>query len=108
MQHILISAMLQSRQVWLPVLQEPAAFQAVVRNTTAMQKLIAHCYDSAKTPLSRLPLQNDVLLLTGPEGDFSPEEINIAMESGFEPVSLGSTRLRSETANIAAVVMLNN
>ncbi|MDR0793413.1 MAG: 16S rRNA (uracil(1498)-N(3))-methyltransferase [Chitinophagaceae bacterium] len=108
MQNILISAMLQSRQVWLPVLHEPAAFQDVVRNTTAAQKLIAHCYNSAKTPLSRLLLQNDILLLTGPEGDFSLNEINRAMENSFAPVSLGNTRLRSETANIVAVVMLNN
>lgn len=108
MQNILVSAMLQSRQVWLPVLHEPIAFSEVIQNPNEVQKLIAHCYDTEKKILNQLPLDDNILLLTGPEGDFSIDEVDMALTKDFIPVSLGNTRLRSETANIVAAVMLKN
>ncbi len=68
--------------------------------------MIAHCEDRAKTDLSYIPLENDVQLLIGPEGDFSSEEITHAEKRGLLPVSLGTNRLRTETAGIAGAVLL--
>lgn len=108
MRTILVSAMLQSRQVWLPALQQPAEFETVVAQQTAAQKLIAHCEEMQKSNITRLNMAQDVLILIGPEGDFTPSEIEQALQKGYEPVSLGSTRLRTETAGIVAAALLVN
>lgn len=108
MQGILVSAMLQSQQVWLPQLHQPTAFKQALE-LDALQKLIAHCEpDDGKQTISRLALQPDVLLLIGPEGDFSPAEIQQATAQHYQPVTLGSTRLRTETAAIVAAALLVN
>lgn len=72
------------------------------------QKFIAHCYEGEK-PLLRdvLHPDEDAVILVGPEGDFSPEEVTLAMEKGFQPVSLGKSRLRTETAALVAVHLMN-
>lgn len=106
MQHIVVSAMLQSGQAWLPVLQQPLPFEQVVHNFQAAQKLIAHCEQQPKQAIPRLQLPNDVLLLIGPEGDFTPEEIQQALQQNYLPVTLGSTRLRTETAGVVAATLL--
>ena len=71
-------------------------------------RFIAHCKDGRKTPLKQwLKPQQDVMILIGPEGDFSDTEIREAMNNGFVPVSLGKSRLRTETAAIAACYTIN-
>jgi 16S rRNA (uracil1498-N3)-methyltransferase len=105
---ICISAMLQSQQCWLPVLHHPAEFNQVVHNNTRQQKIIAHCTSGDKQPLSQLAKNSfpDSLLLIGPEGDFTPKEIDHALAQGFMPVSIGETRLRTETAGVAGASLL--
>lgn len=111
MKGICISAMLQSQQVWLPRLHEPMkvdnALNLQLDNT---QKFIAHCDDGNKYALSDLQnrTSSDALICIGPEGDFSKEEIELALKNDFIPVSLGQTRLRTETAGIVAATLLSH
>ncbi len=114
MQGILISAMLQSQQSWLPVLQQPMSFAAVIKHSTASSKFIAHCLPEQKQSLAqRIPSNisisqypNSSLILIGPEGDFTPAEIELALANEFQPVALGATRLRTETAGVVAATLL--
>ncbi len=107
LQSIMISAMLQSQQAWLPILERPIKFSDYLKVAPASQKLIAHCEsDTAKTALSTLPPANDSLILVGPEGDFTNREIEEALQQNFKPVALGNTRLRTETAAIVAITLL--
>lgn len=107
MNAICISAMLQSQQCWLPVLQEPVEFGKVVSQLPPVQKFIAHCDDSSnKNNLSTFQPFNSSTILIGPEGDFTPKEIELALQNGYQPVSLGETRLRTETAGVVAAAML--
>src|SRR5690606_6216620 len=104
LQQIIISAMLQSRQSWLPVLQEPTLFKNVLDNETFEKKFIAHCEDGVKNILSiEQKGSNSAIILIGPEGDFTSNEIREAIEKKFIPVSLGENRLRTETAGVVAV-----
>jgi len=113
MQTILVSAMLQSQQAWLPVLHQPVGFGQLLKQEDVIdntQKFIAHCMPGSKQSLAELV--NDSLpsqiILIGPEGDFSPEEVSFATEHFFIPVTLGNTRLRTETAGMVAAVLLTN
>lgn len=106
MNAICISAMLQSQQVWLPRLKEPQPFNDVIRASTATAKYIAHCEDGPKNPLAEQESAANTLLLIGPEGDFTKNEIELAIQHHFIPVSLGNTRLRTETAGVVAAVLL--
>jgi 16S rRNA (uracil1498-N3)-methyltransferase len=106
MQQILVAAMLQSQQSWLPVLHEPVKIASCIADATQTQKLIAHCEENQKTSLAGIKTANNSLLLIGPEGDFTPQEITSALDKGFEPVSLGNTRLRTETAGIVGATLL--
>jgi 16S rRNA (uracil1498-N3)-methyltransferase len=108
MNGILVSAMLQSQQAWLPVLHEPTAFEQVVEQAATPQKFIAHCLPEQKQQLSSVAGQQPSLILIGPEGDFTPGEIALALENNFTPVALGNTRLRTETAGIVAATLLVN
>lgn len=107
MKNIVVSAMLQSQQCWLPVLREPVEFAQAVQLSFG-QKFIAHCDQQNRVDLaSQLKNQfTNQLLLIGPEGDFSPPEIELARASDFIPVSLGNTRLRTETAGIVGAAIL--
>ncbi|NLR79624.1 16S rRNA (uracil(1498)-N(3))-methyltransferase [Chitinophaga eiseniae] len=108
LQNILVSAMLQSQQFYLPDLQEPQAFDKVVKQYTDPQRLIAHCLPEQKQAMQDIMQPGkDTLVLIGPEGDFTPDEIKLALEEGFVPVSLGNTRLRTETAGMVAVTIMN-
>jgi 16S rRNA (uracil1498-N3)-methyltransferase len=107
MNNILIAAMLQSRQTWLPALHEPMKFESVVPASHS-RKFIAHCEEQHKQALTDFTLAGDVLMLIGPEGDFTPEEIHAALQNDFQPVSLGQTRLRTETAGVVAATLLMN
>ena len=109
MRTILISAMLQSRQAWLPELLEPKKINELLKTDVSFDlKFIAHCLDSEKKELKDFTLNNSSskMILIGPEGDFTKEEIDLALENNFIPVSLGQTRLRTETAGLVAAVLL--
>lgn len=109
MNSILISAMLQSKQTWLPQLHQPKKFSEFINEDFDAIKLIAHCAEEKKILLETFFNQNkNKLILIGPEGDFSGKEITSALEKNFIPVSLGNTRLRSETAGIVAAALLCN
>lgn len=106
---ICISAMLQSQQCWLAGLHEPVLFSdLVMRRFDDHNKLIAHCLDEKKELLSHLQISRspNQLIVIGPEGDFTKQEIELALQNKFIPVSLGETRLRSETAGVVASVIL--
>jgi 16S rRNA (uracil1498-N3)-methyltransferase len=107
MKSILISAMLQSQQSWLPILQEPTSFHAFVKHSEVDKKFIAHCENSeAKIQLHTCQPFTDSVILIGPEGDFTIDEITIALQNNFIPVALGNTRLRTETAGVVAATLL--
>lgn len=110
MQGIITSAMLQSQQAWLPKLYEPTKLTDFLLQSPAnyQQKFIAHCEEEQKTELisSVRPEESSAIILIGPEGDFTPDEITQSKKVGFKPVSLGNTRLRTETAGIVAVTLL--
>ena len=100
---IMISAMKQSEKAQLPDLQEIINFKDFLLTDFEGQKFIAHCYQDEKILLAQAYRKNEnVLILIGPEGDFSEEEIDLAKEQGFTPVSLGASRLRTETAALIA------
>lgn len=107
MKGILVAAMLQSQQCFLPELPDPVSFDEMLREAHA-QRLIAHCLPDEKTSLQQIQVGADVCMLIGPEGDFTSAEIDAALQSGYQPVSLGETRLRTETAGIVAAAMLMN
>ena len=108
MKGICVSAMLQSQQIWLPELCEPKPINNVaIQPFDDQQKFIAHCDEaSAKQHLSANKPLNHSTILIGPEGDFTKQEIDLALQNNFIPVSLGETRLRTETAGIVAATLL--
>lgn len=100
---IIQSAMKQSLQCYLPKLNAPIAFKDFINQDFTDQIFIAHCEETDKKSLkSQLELASDCIILIGPEGDFSVKEIEMALQHHFIPVTLGETRLRTETAAIAA------
>ncbi len=107
LQKIILSAAKQSLTPYLPTLDEMMPYDEFVRNFQAshpdVECFIAHCYDTPKRLLrDALTLGRDTLILLGPEGDFSEEEVRLAESLGFHSVSLGSSRLRTETAAVVA------
>lgn len=103
LEKIIQSAMKQSLQCYLPKLNPPIAYKSFIAQHFSEQKFIAHCEETDKKSLkSQLKSDEDYLILIGPEGDFSVKEIAQALQANFFPVTLGETRLRTETAAIAA------
>lgn len=108
LEKIVVAAMKQSVKAYLPKLNEASTFSQLIKNTTTSQKFIAHCYEEDKHLLQEVYKKgSDVLILIGPEGDFSPEEIQQAIQHNFVPVSLGASRLRTETAGVVACHTIN-
>jgi len=106
-ERLMVSAMKQSLRIDLPVFSESVPFEDFVKQQehAYKQKFIAYCGDLEQEPAPLKSVCNantDTLILIGPEGDFSPEEVYFAMEHGFIPVSLGRFRLRTETAALLA------
>lgn len=102
-QKIIESAMKQSLHYYLPKLNEPIAFKDFINKPIKGQLFIAHCEETTKKSLrNELKINHDVTILIGPEGDFSVKEIQQAIAVDYIPVSLGTTRLRTETAAIVA------
>lgn len=108
LEKILISAMKQSVRAYLPRLESKIPFGEFISGAGAEDKYIAHCINENKMHLKNIvkPGRN-VILLIGPEGDFSPEEVNLAKANGYFEVTLGDSRLRTETAGIAACHIVN-
>jgi len=106
-ERILVAAMKQSRKAWLPQLNDMTDFADFIAMHRSGQKFICHCH-SDNLPLlkDQLSHNDDALVMIGPEGDFSPAEVAAAEAAGFMSVSLGTSRLRTETAAIVATVMM--
>jgi 16S rRNA (uracil1498-N3)-methyltransferase len=108
---ILVSALLQSQQTWLPELSAPMTFAELIASAKAPQRLIAHCLEAPRptdslAALARTQRPASTLVLIGPEGDFSQKEVELALGEGFIPVTLGNNRLRTETAGVVAATLL--
>jgi len=100
---IILSAMKQSNETYLPKLNEAISFKEFIKQKNEGLQLIAHCEETDKKSLKEVLKPNEnVTLLIGPEGDFSEKEIALALENNFQPVMLGNTRLRTETAAVVA------
>ena len=102
---VVVAAMKQSLKAYLPKLNPAVSFKQFLREIPkeGVQKAIAHCVDAEKKYLNQVlePDQHYIILI-GPEGDFSEDEIDLALQMGFHPISLGEARLRTETAALAA------
>lgn len=111
LEKIIVSAAKQSVKAYFPKLNSQCSFEDLMTNYQASQKFIAHCYEQNKRLFqTEISKSSDVLILIGPEGDFSEEEVQKAVALGFIPVSLGESRLRTETAGVVAchtVALLN-
>ena len=111
---IVVSAMKQSRKGWKPIVNPMTPFHSFIENCSNNgRKYICHCYKEIPradffTAISQENLSSsgeDITVLVGPEGDFSIDEVRFALEHGFESVTLGNSRLRTETAGLSAVMM---
>ena len=95
--------MKQCNQTYLPKLNPAISLKEFIKRENSGEKLIAHCEETNKKSLkSILKAKTDYTILIGPEGDFSNKEIELALENNYIPISLGETRLRTETAAIVA------
>lgn len=102
-ERIVVSAMKQSLKPFKTQVNELVDFKKFIAQPTEGAKYIAHCYDGEKLLLKdALQAGEDATVLIGPEGDFSPEEVELAIKAGYRPVSLGNSRLRTETAGLVA------
>ncbi len=108
LQKIMIAAMKQALRPWLPVLNPALKLNDFLEQNPEGKKFIAHCQEGDKKPFRELYVPGqDVLILIGPEGDFSPEEVNTAGGKGFEAITMGQHRLRTETAALALCIEAN-
>lgn len=110
MEKIVVSAVKQSHKAWMPVLNEMTAFKQFIDTPRSGAKFIAHCYGEVERTylfeeISRLPADEDITVLVGPEGDFSIDEVRYAVNAGYKSIHLGDSRLRTETAGLYAVMM---
>lgn len=115
---IVISAVKQSHKAWKPVVNELESFKEFIQTPRPGRKFICHCYEEIEKKDFFLEISSfsdsaegndassaDITVLVGPEGDFSIDEVRLAIENGYESVSLGTSRLRTETAGLVAVHM---
>jgi 16S rRNA (uracil1498-N3)-methyltransferase len=103
LEKVAVAAMKQSLKAYLPVIDDMVPFEKFISQNFRAKKFIAHCIPGEKPHLfSLIHQQEDILVLIGPEGDFSPDEIRMAKQYDFQEISLGNSRLRTETAAIAA------
>lgn len=111
-ERIVVSAMKQSHKACKPIVDEMCSFKDFVSAEREGRKFIAHCYDEVERKdffdaISDIDKQTPITILVGPEGDFSIDEVELAMKNGYESISLGRSRLRTETAGLSAVMMAN-
>lgn len=115
LEKIVVSAVKQSRKPWKPELNPIISFEEFMKQPREGRKFIAHCHEEIErkdlfTEIyapSGTKTNEDITILIGPEGDFSMDEVRKAMEQGYESISLGNSRLRTETAALSAVFMAN-
>lgn len=108
LEKVMVSAMKQSLKAYLPQLDPLTKFSDFISQPFDGQKFIAHCDEQHRDLLKKMVVPNqNYLILIGPEGDFSSEEIEMAIQEGFKPVSLGDSRLRTETAGVVACHTFN-
>ncbi|MCZ2129821.1 MAG: 16S rRNA (uracil(1498)-N(3))-methyltransferase [Bacteroidia bacterium] len=104
LEKIAVAAAKQSGQLLLPEINE-SKFLDFIQSCKAQAKFIAACPDlDGIQPVSALKVQKEICILVGPEGDFTPEEYQNAIQAGFQPISLGKQRFRTETAALMAVM----
>jgi 16S rRNA (uracil1498-N3)-methyltransferase len=106
---IIVSACKQSLKARFPVLNPVVGFRGFIDTAKDFpaERFIAHCIEGQKKTLGNIQNPRDVLICIGPEGDFSPAEVSLALEKGFSPLSLGKSRLRTETAAVYCCSALN-
>ena len=105
---VITSAIKQSIKAYHPILNEPVSFKTFIKSQPQQHKFIAHCMEGSKISLKEEPvLHSSYLVMIGPEGDFSPSELSQAIEAGFKPITLGESRLRTETAALEACFEIN-
>ncbi len=122
---IVVSAVKQSHKAWKPIVNPMVSFKEFVSTPRPGRKFICHCYEEVEKkdffeeiskpyadgskPVAQVNADGDadITVLVGPEGDFSIDEVKLALENGYESVSLGTSRLRTETAGLVAVHMAN-
>ncbi|MDY3848855.1 MAG: 16S rRNA (uracil(1498)-N(3))-methyltransferase [Prevotella sp.] len=113
LEKIIVSATKQSHKPWKPTVSEILPFKSYIDTPVEGRKYIAHCYEDMERTdlydeLLNAPVKDEkITVLIGPEGDFDIEEVNYAIEKGWMPVSLGRSRLRTETAGLSAIMMMN-
>ncbi len=108
---IVVAAVKQSHKAWMPIVNELEPFRQFISRQSSGHRFIAHCYNEVPRvnlfdELCRLDASEDALVLVGPEGDFSIDEVRYAVSQGFVSVDLGKSRLRTETAGLSAVMMM--
>ena len=111
LEKIAISAVKQSHKAWKPVINEMKLFRRFIESPRNGAKYIAHCYEEIPRTylfdeLRNLEAGEDVTVMIGPEGDFSIDEVEYAIKQGYKSVHLGKSRLRTETAGLSAVMMM--
>lgn len=105
---VITSAIKQSLKAYHPLLNEMINFRHFIKQARVSQKFIAHCLPDEKKELKdQITLNGEYLILIGPEGDFSTGEITLAINNGFIPITLGTSRLRTETAALEACFEIN-
>ncbi|AFK05202.1 Ribosomal RNA small subunit methyltransferase E [Emticicia oligotrophica DSM 17448] len=107
LEKIAISAMKQSLKAYLPKINELQDFDKFIENNKSTTKFIAHLTEDAKPLKEVVAGKKDVLVMIGPEGDFTHTEVSKAREKGFQIVTLGNSRLRTETAGVVACTIVN-
>ena len=108
LEKIAIAAMKQSLKAYKPIINEPVQIKDFLRKDFGCQKFIAYCEGDTRTPLKTLYRpKTPVVVLIGPEGDFSKSEIGTALANDFKPITLGTSRLRTETAALATCFFIN-
>lgn len=109
LEKVITSAVKQSLTAYHPKINKAMSFRDFIQQSNADFKLIAHCIegDDRNTISELIKPHQRYLILIGPEGDFTPKEIELALQNGFKPVTLGNTRLRTETAGLAACFEVN-
>ena len=105
---ICVSAVKQSRKPWMPILRGMVDFKTFINEKSDADIFIAHCYDEYEKAnfFASIPAEGNVCVMIGPEGDFSIDEVQYALDNGATSVSLGQSRLRTETAGIVAAEMM--
>ncbi len=109
LEKIAVSAMKQSLKAVMPQIDSMTPISKIITECTATQRFICYCDDAVERRImaKEAATKTDTMILIGPEGDFSPEEVNLAIKNGFIPVTLGDNRLRTETAALFAAIQIH-